>query len=66
MRDSVWDEVSLLITNQSGLKNPQHINQKSNEFDNFFRKYVDNNTYQYLVSLDLFKFPNKNGEDENE
>ena len=53
------DDISLLITNQNGEKNPLYIDQGSNSFDNFFKDYKDNNMYKYYVQSVLVNFPTK-------
>ena len=53
------DDISLLITNQDGEKNPLYIDQGSNSFDNFFNDYKDNNRYEYYVQPVLVNFPTK-------
>ena len=55
----VQKEVMLLVTNQSGVKNPLNINQKSNDFDNLFKNFTDNNRYKYRVSTQFLNFPTK-------
>ena len=53
------DDISLLITNQDGEKNPLYINQGSNSFNNSFNDYKDNNRNEYYVQPVLVNFPTK-------
>ena len=53
------DEMSFLITNQKDSKNPMHIEQASNYFNEFFLKYRDNNRFKYYVKLVMCNFPTK-------